>query len=162
MKKICIPLLCVLSLLIGCEGENPELNHSERVYSYGLRVEETEGRTPDGGVLRSRTTYRGDDKIMYELWQDERQTRIFYIDGRPIGGEADETGDGHIDKIEIWAPDRSVWEVFHRDRSGEVTPLSDEDLNEYRAKSEAGLEAERQFAEDVRRAMDAAQENPER
>lgn len=107
------------------------------------------------GLFSSRTTYRGEDKIMYELWHDERQTRIFYIDGRLIGGEADETGDAHMEKIEIWAPDRSVWDVFHRDRSGQVTPLSDEDLKEYRAKSEAGLEIERQFSKSVRRAMNA-------
>lgn len=99
------------------------------------RVSEAD-RSGDGEIdVRLKTTYRGGERILGEMLRDGKNTRIFYMDNKALMAEEDTTGDGFFDTMWLFEENLPV-SAFRRDRDGNLTPFSSEELREERSRLE--------------------------
>lgn len=99
------------------------------------RVSEAD-RSGDGEIdVRLKTTYRGGERILGEMLRDGKNTRIFYVDNKALMAEEDTTGDGFFDTMWLFEENLPV-SAFRRDRDGNLTPFSSEELREERSRLE--------------------------
>src|SRR5690606_24702755 len=123
MKNILITLLSLLAVATIATAE------------ITTRVSETD-RSGDGQIdVRMKITYRAGERILGEMLQDGKNTRIFYADNKALMAEEDTTGDGFFDTMWLFEENLPV-SAFRRDREGNLTPLSSEELREERRRLE--------------------------
>ena len=103
------------------------------------RVSEAD-RSGDGQIyVRMKTTYRAGERILGEMLRDGKNTRIFYADNKALMAEEDTTGDGVFDTMWLFEENLPV-SAFRRDRDGNLTPFSSEELREGRRRLETWFE----------------------
>jgi hypothetical protein len=105
-----------------------------------IRVEVNEGTTSSGIEFKSKRTFRGDELILYEAWRNGARSRNYYLHGKLIWGEADDTGDGVMESLLIFSADGGIAEAFNRDPDGNVAPVPTERLEEMRKKLQEARE----------------------
>ena len=118
MKTLTIILLFVA---IGCyAGDTSDITHKV-----------IERKDNDGNLShREIITYRGQDKVMSEMFQTNAQgalvlwARSYLAGGKLVMTECEEHESGKLDTICIYIPDTDAMEVFTRQADGSVKPVS--------------------------------------
>lgn len=97
--------------------------------------------------LKIRSTYRGKQRILYELEDERGKGRSYILNGRIVATEVDEDKDDFYEGFAIWSNDGEEFEMFLRSTNGTVRPVPTEKIKEIKAKKE---EADKVLAEALR------------